>query len=90
MAKELDLRERLRAEKTLVAIAESSKSKLFISEEPHLTTTDYLADAVITLKDEEIEGRRIRRIEWNKLRGIAILQKISLLFMKEGSPFFKQ
>ena len=59
-----------------MAIAESNKAKLlFISEEPHLTTTDYLVDAVITLKDEGIEGRRIRRIEWNKLRGIAIPKK---------------
>jgi len=85
LAKELDLRERLRAEKTLVAIAESNKAKLlFISEEPHLTTTDYLVDAVITLKDEEIEGRRIRRIEWNKLRGIAIPQKRNLFTLHEG------
>ncbi len=87
IAKELDLKERLRIEKSLVGIAEENEAKLvFISEEPHLTTTDYLVDAIITLKDEEIEGRRIRRIEWNKLRGSEIPQK-SFLFTLHGGRF---
>lgn len=84
-AKELDLKERLRVEKSLVGMAEANKTKLvFISEEPHLTTTDYLADAIVTLKDEELEGRRIRRIEWNKLRGLPIPQKSYLFTLHEG------
>lgn len=86
-AKELDIKERLRIEKSLVGMAEANKAKLvFVSEEPYLTTTDYLADAIVTLKDEEIEGRRIRRIEWNKLRGAEIPQK-SYLFTLHGGRF---
>lgn len=87
VAKELDPKERLRIEKSLVGMAEANKAKLiFVSEEPHLTTTDYLVDAIVTLKDEEIEGRRIRRIEWNKLRGIPISRK-SYLFTLHGGRF---
>ena len=86
-AKELDVKERLRIEKSLVGMAEASGAKLvFISEEPYLTTTDYLVDAVVTLKDEEVEGRRIRRIEWNKLRGAEIPQK-NYLFTLHGGRF---
>ena len=85
IAKELDLKERLRVEKSLVGIAEANRAKLvFVSEEPHLTTTDYLVDAIITLKDEEIEGRRIRRIEWNKLRGVPLFQKSFLFTLHNG------
>ncbi len=87
IAKELDPKERLRVEKSLVGMAEANKAKLvFISEEPHLTTTDYLADVIVTLKDEEFQGRRIRRIEWNKLRGLLIPQK-SYLFTLHGGRF---
>ncbi|MDT7886261.1 MAG: gas vesicle protein GvpD P-loop domain-containing protein, partial [Thermoproteota archaeon] len=43
MVKEQEKKERLKVEKTIHAIAEESKSNLiFISEEPELTTIDYL------------------------------------------------
>ncbi|MDG6908199.1 MAG: DUF2075 domain-containing protein, partial [Nitrososphaerota archaeon] len=87
IAKELDKVERMKTEKALVTIADEQKARLvFVSEEPSSTSTDYAVDAVITLKDETHEGRRVRRIEWNKLRGSDIVQK-SHLFSLFGARF---
>jgi KaiC/GvpD/RAD55 family RecA-like ATPase len=62
--------ERLKVEQSIAFIASGHDAKVvFISEEPSMTTTDYLVDAVITLRNEISEGNRIRKIEWNKLRG---------------------
>jgi KaiC/GvpD/RAD55 family RecA-like ATPase len=87
IAKELDKVERMKTEKALVTIADARKAKLvFMSEEPSSTSTDYAVDAIITLKDEMHDGRRARRIEWNKLRGSDIPQK-SHLFSLFGARF---
>ena len=87
MAKELDRVERLKTEKSLVAIADARKARLvFVSEEPSSTSTDYAVDAIVTLKDEVLEGRRVRRMEWNKLRGSDIPQK-SYLFSLTDARF---
>lgn len=86
LAKEINSVERLKVEKSLLAIAEANKARLvFISEEPHLTTTDYLVDAIIMLKDETLEGRRVRRIEWKKVRGSLIPQKSYIFTLYDGS-----
>ena len=70
IAKEIDALERLKVEKTLVAVAESNDLKIgFISEEPGLTTTDYLVDAVAELTSSIKNGERTRAIEIKKLRG---------------------
>ena len=85
IAKELDKVERLKTEKTLVAMADAQRARLvFISEEPSSTSTDYAVDAIVTLKDEMHDGRRVRRMEWNKLRGSDIPQK-SYLFSLHGA-----
>ena len=79
VAKELEYVERMKTEKTLLAFADAGKARfVFISEEPALTTTDYLVDAIVVLKDELFEGRRIRKIEWKKLRGSDIPQESQL------------
>ena len=79
IAKEAGDTERARAEKTLLALADAKKFRLvFISEEPGLTTTDYMADAIVLLKDDLFDGMRVRRIEWRKLRGTEIPQKSQL------------
>jgi KaiC/GvpD/RAD55 family RecA-like ATPase len=73
MAKEIDRVERLRAEKSIAAIIDASHSRLvFVSEEPELTSTDYLVDAIISLRYQEVAGRRLREIVWDKLRGAPI------------------
>ncbi len=87
VAKELDSVERMKAEKALVTIADARKARIvFISENPELASTDYAVDAVVTLKDEVRDGRRVRRIEWNKLRGSDVPQK-SHLFSLFGARF---
>ncbi len=65
--------ERLKVEQSITFIASGHGANIvFLSEEPSMTTTDYLVDAVITLKNEISNGNRIRKIEWNKLRGSAV------------------
>lgn len=87
IAEELDKVEKLKTEKALVTIADARRAKLvFISEEPTSTSVDYAVDAVVTLKDEMYDGRRVRRIEWNKFRGSDIPQK-SYLFSLHGAKF---
>lgn len=84
-AKELDRVERMRTENALLAIADAKKARfVFVSEEPALTTTDYMVDAVVVLRDELYDGRRARRIEWRKLRGLDILQESSLFSLSES------
>lgn len=64
--------ERLKVEQSLALIASGNNAKLlFVSEEPLLTTTDYLVDAVVTLQNGLHDGRRIRKLQWNKIRGSA-------------------
>lgn len=85
LAKEVDKVERLRVEKSLMAIAETNGARLlFVGEEPDLSTTDYLVDAVLELKDDTFEGRRIRRIEWKKLRGSMISSRSSSYTLAGG------
>lgn len=85
LAKRLDETERLRAEQSLVAMVEATDSKLiFVGEYPELTTTDYLVDAVITLRDDEYNGRRLRIAEWNKVRAVEIPRKRQLFTLSGG------
>src|SRR5487761_2595 len=77
--------ERLKVEQSLSLIAVGRNARLvFTSEEPTMTTTDYLVDAVITLRNEMYEGRRIRKLEWNKLRGSSIPHWTTLYTLAGG------
>ncbi len=87
IAKELDTVERLKVEKSILLIVVQNKAKiLFVSEEPNLTTTDYLVDAVVNLRSATFDERRVRRIEINKLRGTAITQP-SFLYSLDKARF---
>lgn len=87
IAKELDPKERLKAEKTLVAIGDNSKATLiFVSEEPGSTTIDYLVDGVVELTRKEENDRVFREIEVQKLRGTPIVQH-KYLFTLLGGQF---
>ncbi len=87
LTRELDEKERLRVEKTLAAIVESSDSTLVIvSENPDITAADYLVDAVIELRDEEFENRRARKIYVEKIRGQAVARR-RWLFTLYGGRF---
>ena len=75
LAKEMEDKERLKAEKTLIALADSSKARIiFVSEEPGRTTMDYLVDGIIELVRSEEYNRVFREIEIQKLRGTLISQ----------------
>jgi KaiC/GvpD/RAD55 family RecA-like ATPase len=75
LAKEMEEKEKLKAEKTLVALADSSRTRMiFVSEEPGKTTMDYLVDGIIELVRNEEYGRIFREIEIQKLRGTLISQ----------------
>ncbi len=85
IAKRMNPIERQKIEQSLLVMAEANNARiLFISEEPTLTTTDYVVDAVIALTDEVLEGRRLRRIAWKKLRGSPIPQRSYLYTLHEG------
>ncbi|MGI0078839.1 MAG: ATPase domain-containing protein [Nitrososphaerales archaeon] len=87
IAKRIEPVERQKTEQAMLVMAEVRGARvLFVSEEPALTTIDYVVDAVIQLSDELLEGRRIRRIAWKKLRGNAIPQR-SYLYTLHGGRF---
>ena len=84
-ARELDEKELTRAEQTLLATVETTQLRVvFVSEGLELTSVDYLVDAIVALHDNEQEGRRVRRIEWLKLRGTEIPQKRCLFTLANG------
>ena len=86
IAKEIsDEKERLKAEKTLIALSDSSRTRIvFVSEEPDKTTMDYLVDGIVELTRSEEAGRVIRELEVNKLRGTMINQHKYLYTLLEG------
>jgi archaellum biogenesis ATPase FlaH len=87
IATTMEKKERLKVEQGINFVAAGRGSKIvFISENPQMTTTDYLVDAVVTLKNEIRDGNRIRKIEWNKLRGSPV-PLWSTLYTLDGGRF---
>ena len=85
IANRTDRSERLKVEQSLSLIALGNDARLiFVSEEPNLTTTDYLVDAIVTLHNDLYEGRRVRRAQWSKLRGSAMTNWSNLFTLYEG------
>jgi KaiC/GvpD/RAD55 family RecA-like ATPase len=86
LAKEIaDERERLKAEKTLISIADGSDLRIiFVSEEPSKTTMDYLVDGIVELSRFEESSRIFREIEMQKLRGTLIEQHKYLYTLAGG------
>ncbi|MGD0637975.1 MAG: gas vesicle protein GvpD P-loop domain-containing protein [Nitrososphaerales archaeon] len=89
LAKELDQRERLRAEKTLMALAHNSGAQLvFVSEEPGATTIDYLVDGILELVTVEEQDRTVREFIIHKLRGTKIPQRKYIFTLLDGKFTF--
>lgn len=87
LAKEVEDKERLKAEKTLIALADSTKARMiFVSEEPGRTTMDYLVDGIIELVRTEEHNRVFREAELQKLRGTLISQH-KYLYTLVGGEF---
>ncbi|MDA4131813.1 MAG: hypothetical protein OK454_01630 [Thaumarchaeota archaeon] len=89
LAKELEKTERLRAEKTLIALAHNSGAQLvFVSEEPGATTIDYLVDGILELVMVEEQYRTDREFIIHKLRGTKIPQRKYIYTLLEGKFTF--
>jgi len=87
IVKVMPFEERSKNEDILVKMAEGINSRMiFTSEEPDQTTLDYVVDGIVTLSDSYFEGRRIREIQINKLRGVKI-QKKRRVFTLDGGEF---
>jgi KaiC/GvpD/RAD55 family RecA-like ATPase len=81
----LDATERMKTEQSLLVISEANNVKLiFVSEEERLTASDYFVDAVVKLEDDTMEGMRVRRLVWKKLRGTRIPHRSSLYTLEGG------
>src|SRR5579863_1143979 len=89
LAKELDQKERLRAEKTLMALANNSGAQLiFVSEEPGATTIDYLVDGIVEVMSVDVQDRTVREFVIDKLRGTIIPQHKYIFTLLEGKFTF--
>lgn len=81
----LDAAERMKTEQSLLVIAEANNVKLiFVSEDERLTASDYFVDAVVKLEDDSMEGMRVRRLVWKKLRGTLIPHRSSIYTLEGG------
>ncbi len=86
VAKEMERVERLKTEKFIASMLDSSSDSrcIFVSEEPGLTSTDYLVDAIVSLDFVQFQGRRFREIVWEKLRGQPIEEDRQLYTLHGG------
>ena len=83
----MDPSERMKAEKTLMALADNTDARIiFVSEEPERTTMEYLVDGIVVLRRLEENGVLLREFELTKLRGVPIDQH-KHLFSLEGGRF---
>lgn len=72
-AREMDEKDRLKTEKTVVLVASSSRSRLiFVSEDTRRVTLEYLVDGVVELSAENFDSRLFRASYLRKLRGISV------------------
>ena len=87
LAKEIPVDERLKMEKSMLAVADANDGMLvFISEEPEMNTLAYLVDAIITLDMERRNGVWVRTMHIDKMRGVTI-RKNKFIYTLEGGHF---
>jgi KaiC/GvpD/RAD55 family RecA-like ATPase len=87
IASKLDSTERMKIEQTMLVIAEANNVKIvFVSEDDSIRSADYFVDAVVKLEDDSMEGMRVRRLIWKKIRGARIPHRSSL-YTLEGGKF---
>ncbi len=85
LAKEIPSDERMKMEKTMLAIADANDGLLvFISEEPERNTLAYLVDCVVTLNVEEYDGVWLRKIQMDKMRGVPIKRNKMVYTLHNG------
>lgn len=65
-------------------VESSNTNVVYVLEGKGETKLDYLGDGVVELMDEEVDGRRLREIKVEKLRGREIVQPKYVFTLKEG------
>ncbi|MDA4136568.1 MAG: AAA family ATPase [Thaumarchaeota archaeon] len=86
-AKEMEEKERIKAEKALMALVDTTDARIiFVSEEPERTSMEYLVDGIAILRRLEENGALLREFELTKLRGTPIDQH-KHLFTLDGGTF---
>ncbi len=69
----------------MLAIADANNGILvFISEEPEKNTLAYLVDCIITLTTEESNGVWLRKMQIDKMRGVAIKRSKMVYTLHDG------
>jgi len=85
-AKEMEEKERMKAEKSLMALADTTEARIiFVSEEPDRTSMEYLVDGIVVLRRIEDSGALLREFELTKLRGTPIAQHKHLFTLEAGN-----
>ncbi len=98
-ANELDNLQRLKTEKALISMVDAARSRLiFISEQFDHSSLEYVVDGLVTLRqtwvfgerakrferEEYVERRSVREIEFEKLRGVAIKNRTYVFTLAES------
>ncbi len=65
-------------------VESSNTNVVYILEQGGTTKLDYLGDGVVNLRDEEVQGRRLRIMAVEKLRGREIAQHKHVFSLKDG------
>jgi KaiC/GvpD/RAD55 family RecA-like ATPase len=65
-------------------IKETKVNTLLIQEQENDRYVDYLVEGIVTLKKSELNGRRVRYISLDKLRGVEIKQPRYLVTLQNG------
>src|SRR5207245_4963911 len=68
---------RMKVEQSLMAVLEDTGARMvLVSEHPETNSTlDQLAEAILVLHQRVIDDRRVRELEFRKLRGVPIRQE---------------
>src|SRR5438876_759417 len=77
---------RMKVEQSLMAVLEGTGARMIlVSEHPETNSTlDQLAEAILVLHQRVIEDRRVRELEFRKLRGVPIRQERYLFTLAGG------
>src|SRR2546426_415567 len=77
---------RMKVEQSLMAVLEGTGARMvLVSEHPETNSTlDQLAEAILVLHQRVIDDRRVRELEFRKLRGVPIRQERYLFTLAGG------
>jgi KaiC/GvpD/RAD55 family RecA-like ATPase len=84
-AKKIGEVERLKTEEVLITLASASDSSLvFVGESVDNSNIDFLVDAIVEMRTSEVDGRLIREMVTQKLRGKPIWRNHELISLHDA------